>query len=81
MDGTTTANCENKTLNKMHLPGVNDRFKMPKKATRTQAERESDTQAILKLYPNVTNQGKRLIALKAFEQLLKEENPEREYEF
>ena len=54
---------------------------MPAKATRAQAERESDTNAILKLYPNVTHQGKRLIVLKAFEELLKSENPERDYEF
>ena len=54
---------------------------MPAKATRTQAERESDTNAILKRYPNVTHQGKRLVVLKAFEELLKSENPEREYEF
>lgn len=47
----------------MDLPGINSRFKMPEKASRTQAERESDTQAILKLYPNVTHQGKRLIVL------------------
>ena len=65
----------------MDLPGVNERFKMPAKATRTQAERESDTNAILKRYPNVTHQGKRLVVLKAFEELLKSENPEREYEF
>ena len=65
----------------MDLPGINERFKMPKQATRQKAERESDTQAILKLYPKVTHQGKRLIILKAFEEMLKKENPEREYEF
>jgi len=81
MDGTTTSICENLTLQRMDLPGVNERFKMPAKATRTQAERESDTQAILQLYPNVTHQGKRLVVLKAFEDLLKSENPERDYEF
>ena len=81
MDGTTTGECEHRTLNKMDLPGINDRFKMPAAATRAKPERESDTQAILKLYPNVTHQGKRLLVLKAFEELLKKENPEREYEF
>ena len=47
MDGQSTAATEQKTLRKMDLPGINERFKMPEKATRTQAERESDTQAIL----------------------------------
>lgn len=41
----------------MDLPGINQRFKMPATATRAKAERESDTQAILKLYPSVTHQG------------------------
>ena len=81
MDGSTPGEGEQRTLKQMDLPGINERFKMPKKATRQKAERESDTQAILKLYPKVTHQGKRLIVLKAFEELLKKENPEREYEF
>ena len=81
LDGQTVGCYEHRTLNRMDLPGINDRNKMPEKASRTRPERESDTQAILKLYPNVTHQGKRLIVLKAFEQLLKEENPEREYDF
>lgn len=80
LDGQTVGSYEHRTLNRMDLPGINDRNKMPEKATRNRPERESDTQAILKLYPNVTHQGKRLIVLKAFEQLLKEENPEREYD-
>lgn len=67
MDGSTTADYEHRTLLKMDLPGINDRLKMPKTATRAKAERESDTQAILKLYPNVTHQGKRLLVLRAFE--------------
>mmetsp|Transcript_41740 Transcript_41740/g.54973 ORF Transcript_41740/g.54973 Transcript_41740/m.54973 type:complete len:162 (+) Transcript_41740:686-1171(+) len=81
LDGQTVSSYETRTLNKMDLPGINDRFKMPEKATRTRPERDSDTQAILKLYPNVTHQGKRLIVLKAFEELLKNENQEREYDF
>lgn len=72
---------EHRTLNKMDLPGINNRFKMPAKATRQRPERDSDTQAILKLYPNLTHQGKRLIVLRAFEELLKEANPERDYSF
>ena len=71
MDGSTTSFYENRTLKRMNLPGINSRLKMPAKATRTRAERESDTQAILKLYPNVTHQGKRLVILKAFQELLK----------
>ena len=67
MDGSTAGTYEHRTLGKMDLPGINDRFKMPKAATRPKAERESDTQAILKLYPNVTHQGKRLLVLRAFE--------------
>ena len=57
MDGSTTGNCEHRTLQRMDLPGINQRFKMPAAATRAKAERESDTQAILKLYPSVTHQG------------------------
>ena len=81
LDGQTVGSYEHRTLNKMDLPGINSRFKMPTKATRQRPERDSDTQAILKLYPNLTHQGKRLIILRSFEQLLKEENPEREYNF
>lgn len=70
MDGQTSGNCEHRTLKRMDLPGVNDRNQMPETALRPKAERESDTQAILKLYPNLTHQGKRLLVLKAFEQML-----------
>ena len=51
MNGNTMGNYEHVTLRKMDLPGINNRFKMPEKATRILAERESDTQAILKFCP------------------------------
>jgi hypothetical protein len=39
---------ESNTLKALDLPGVNDRNEMPKKETRSKAERESDTGAIEK---------------------------------
>ena len=43
MDGSTSGQCEHRTLRKMDLPGINDRKNMPETATRAKAERESDT--------------------------------------
>ena len=43
MNGNSIGAYETSTLRKMDLPGINDRFKMPEKATRVLAERESDT--------------------------------------
>jgi len=63
----------------MELPGVNNRFKMPEKASRTQAERESDTAAILKYCPLDAHMTHRLIMLGHFEELMQSENPERTY--
>ena len=79
MNGSTMGSYETMTLRRMDLPGINDRFKMPEKATRALAERESDTQAILKFCPLQRHLSRRLVVLKAFEQLLHDNNPEREY--
>lgn len=65
----------------MQLPGINNRFKMPEKATRAKAERESDTAAILKFCPLEAHMANRMICLKHFEDLLHSENPERSYDF
>ena len=81
MNGNPIGSYETTTLRKMDLPGINDRFKMPAKPTRVLAERESDTMAILKFCPLNTHLSRRLVVLKAFETLLQENNPEREYEF
>ena len=81
MNGSSLCSYETMTLRRMDLPGINDRFKMPEKATRVLAERESDTQAILKFCPLQRHLSRRLVILKAFEQLLHENNPEREYAF
>jgi hypothetical protein len=63
----------------MNLPGVNSRIEMPEKASRVLAERESDTQAILKFCPLGRHLARRMVVLQAFESLLHENNPEREY--
>ena len=81
MNGNSIGSYETTTLMKMDLPGINDRFKMPEKPSRVLAERESDTQAILKFCPLNSHLSRRLVVLKAFEQLLQQNNPEREYEF
>ena len=65
----------------MNLPGVNSRIDMPEKASRVLAERESDTQAILKFCPLGRHLARRMVVLQAFEELLHENNPEREYSF
>ena len=81
MNGNSMGSYEVATLKRMNLPGVNDRNDMPEKATRQLAERESDTQAILKFCPLQRHLSRRLVILKAFEQLLQDNNPEREYMF
>lgn len=59
MNGRPQGHYETATLNKMQLPGINSRFDMPKKETRVQCERESDTAAILKYCMMPTHQTKR----------------------
>jgi len=55
---------------------------MPAKETRSKSERESDTAAIIKYCDKLPiTQVKRLILLKYFEDMLKEHNPERTYDF
>ena len=81
MNGFSLGTYEHRTLKKMDLPGINERFKMPEKATRALSERESDTNAILKFCPLDQHLGRRLVTLKAFEDLLQSENPERDYNF
>jgi hypothetical protein len=80
-NGKTQGDFEGNCLQTIKLPGINNRFKMPDRATRNQAERESDTSAILKFCPLESHMTKRLICLKHFEDLLQSENPERTYEF
>ena len=81
MNGFSLGTYEHRTLNKMDLPGINQRFKMPDQATRALSERESDTNAILKFCPLDSHMSRRFVSLKAFEDMLQQENPEREYQF
>jgi hypothetical protein len=74
-------NYEQNTLKKMKMPGINERGEMPAKETRNKAERQSDTAAIIKYCQLPESQTKRLITLKYFEDLVKEHNPERTYDF
>jgi len=81
LNGKKQGAYEQSCLKKMELPGINERFKMPTKETRQKAERDSDTGAIIKYCELPVSQTQRLIALKGFEDLLKQENPERSYDF
>lgn len=91
LNGQDTGSYESHLLEKLELPGINDRFKMPKKETRKVAERESDTGIIISnCFSDASprddglmyvNQVKRLTLLKYFEKLLQSENPERTYDF
>ena len=55
---------------------------MPAAATRDVAERKSDTGLILRNCNGLpTSQAERMIILKEFQDLLKANNPEREYDF
>ena len=81
MNGFSLGTYEHRTLKKMDLPGINERFKMPSQATRALSERESDTNAILKFCPLDQHLARRLVTLKSFEDMLQAENPEREYKF
>ena len=65
----------------MKIPGINERGDMPAKETRNKAERQADTAAIVKYCQLPESQTKRLITLKYFEDLVKENNPERTYDF
>lgn len=67
MNGKSQALYENGFLNSLQLPGINDRFKMPKNATRDVAERKSDTGLILRNCTGLpTSQAERMIVLKEF---------------
>lgn len=55
---------------------------MPPKETRQVAERESDTQEIVRNCTSLPeNKVKRMLALNSFQELLKSANPERTYNF
>ena len=82
MNGKSQAHYETSALESLELPGINRRFKMPESATRDIAERHADTGAILLNCSGMgLNQAKRMLILKHFQDLLKENNPERDYNF
>jgi len=82
MNGKSQAVYEEGFLNALQLPGINDRFKMPNTATRDVAERKADTGLILRNCSSLpTSQAERMIVIKEFQDLLKANNPERDYNF
>lgn len=80
LNGKLQSSYEKALLEKLELPGINNRFKMPLKETRKIAERESDTGLIVsKCFSDnheradgqmSVNRAKRLTLLKYFEKLL-----------
>ena len=80
LNGKPQSSYEKALLEKLELPGINNRFKMPLKETRKIAERESDTGLIVSncFSDNQervdgqmsVNRAKRLTLLKYFEKLL-----------
>lgn len=82
MNGKSQAVYEESFLNALQLPGINERFKMPATAERDVAERKADTGLILRNCNGlVTSQAERMIVLKEFQDLLKANNTERDYNF
>ena len=67
MNGKSQAKYETHALEALELPGINNRFQMPEKATRDLAEREADTSAILLNARGLNlSQARRMCVLKHF---------------
>ena len=79
--GQTQGDVEQKTLEMSRIPGVNYRQGMPKAASQSRARRESDVDQIVQYCQLPASQTKRCLILKAFENMMQESQPEREFHF
>ncbi len=82
LNGKSQAHYEDALLSNLQLPGINRRFQMPDAPSRDVAERKADTALILRNCRGLpSNQAHRMLLLKEFQDLLKQNNPERTYNF
>lgn len=81
LNGQPLSETETKTLRNCQLPGINDRFGMPKTPPTHAAQRESDLSAIISFSPLPPSETKRALTLRACEQMMKAKEPEREFFF
>lgn len=80
-DGRAPGYAEDQALKHQQLPGVNDRFGMPAKETKTKAVREADQEAILQYCGLPAAMTKRCLILKAFERMMLKQQPEQSFHF
>jgi hypothetical protein len=80
-DGRAQGHLEAATLECQKVPGVNQRHCMPAAATKRQAVREADQDAIVQFCSLPPPQTKRCLILKAFERMMLKQQPEQSFHF
>jgi|TARA_B110000285_G_C14870735_1_gene489068 hypothetical protein len=81
LDGRAQDELERDALNRLPLPGVNKRRGMPEKATLKQAVRDSDCDQIVQFCSLPPAQTRRMLILKAFENMMQKALKERTFSF